>query len=134
MMWLVTTMLPGLNLLPATRYSGCLLFAVAGTLISLAGVMAFRIANTTVNPRQPGKTSSLVTSGIYRFTRNPMYVGFTCWLIAWSVLLANLYALPLVIGFIVYIDHYQIKPEEKILEGIFGDEFLDYKNRVRRWL
>ena len=63
-----------------------------------------------------------------------MYVGFSCWLIAWSVLLANLYALSLVIGFIFYIDHYQIKPEEKILEDIFGDDFVAYKTRVRRWL
>ena len=133
-MWLISTSLPSLNLSPATRYTGCLVFTVAGALISLAGVMAFRKAHTTVNPRQPGNTSSLVTSSIYQFTRNPMYVGFSCWLIAWSVLLANLYALSLVIGFIFYIDHYQIKPEEKILEDIFGDDFVAYKTRVRRWL
>jgi protein-S-isoprenylcysteine O-methyltransferase Ste14 len=63
-----------------------------------------------------------------------MYVGFSCWLIAWALLLANLYVLSLIIGFIFYIDRYQIKPEEKILEDIFGDDFVAYKTRVRRWL
>ena len=63
-----------------------------------------------------------------------MYVGFAAWLIAWAFFLANPYALALVAGFVAYINRFQIKPEEQVLAEIFGDEFIAYKKRVRRWL
>ncbi len=99
------------------------------------GVLSFRQAKTTVNPVQPTQASTLVVSGIYRFSRNPMYLGFLFLLLSWAAFLANIPALllgpPLFAG---YMNKFQILPEEKILCSLFGDDFEIYKNRVRRWI
>lgn len=107
---------------------------ILGTLFPVAGVVAFRRASTTVDPRTPEASSALVISGIYRYTRNPMYVGFALWLLAWSVFLGSAWALLGVVGFVWYMNHYQITPEEKALRELFGDAFRDYERRVRRWI
>ena len=107
---------------------------ILGTLFPVAGVVAFRRASTTVDPRTPEASSALVISGIYRYTRNPMYVGFALWLLAWSVFLGSAWALLGVVGFVWYMNRYQITPEEKALRELFGDAFRDYERRVRRWL
>ena len=83
---------------------------------------------------KPEGTSSLVTSGIYRFTRNPMYVGLLFVLIAWAVFLSTPW---LVIGpfvFVLYMNRFQIEPEERVLFRLFGTAFATYKGAVRRWL
>ena len=134
MMWLAAALLPGIELGTTQKNICSLVCWVLGAGFSLTGVIAFRRAHTTVNPRQPDKASELVITGIYRISRNPMYVGFSLLLTGWAIYLANLYTLPLLIGFIIYIDRYQIRPEEKILEAIFGQRYLAYKTRVRRWL
>ncbi|MDF1628399.1 MAG: isoprenylcysteine carboxylmethyltransferase family protein [Alcanivoracaceae bacterium] len=105
-----------------------------GAGVSLAGVVSFRRARTTVNPLKPEKTSSLVCSGIYRITRNPMYLGFLLVLIGWAVMLGSAFAALGPVLFVSYISRFQIVPEERVLASLFGDEFSAYRAKVRRWL
>lgn len=107
---------------------------VAGAAFAVLGVLAFSRASTTVDPTRPEASSVLVTGGVYRYTRNPMYVGFLFMLVGWGLYLSNAYALVFTALFIGYMNQFQIQPEEKALESIFGAEFLAYKHRVRRWL
>ena len=100
----------------------------------LMGVRAFREANTTVDPRAPENASQIVGSGIYRFTRNPMYLGVLVVLIAWTALLANVGAAVVPVLFALYITRWQIVPEERALAQKFGAEYEAYRNSVRRWL
>ncbi|NER62664.1 isoprenylcysteine carboxylmethyltransferase family protein [Pseudomonas sp. MAFF212427] len=99
-----------------------------------AGVLSFRRARTTVNPLKPETASALVRSGVYRYTRNPMYLGFATVLVAWAILLAWPPALLGVLGFVVYMNLFQIGPEERALARRFGGEFAQYCNGVRRWV
>ncbi|WKD51249.1 methyltransferase family protein [Microbulbifer spongiae] len=117
-----------------TRLILFILISVLSALMSLSGVMHFRTAKTTVDPRNPEKSAMLVTNGIYRYTRNPMYLGFVFFLTGFSIFLNSAYSLILVPIFIIYITLFQIIPEEKILLKIFAQEFIKYKNSVRRWL
>lgn len=108
--------------------------ALLGIAIDLAGLAAFRRARTTINPMKPGSSSSLVTGGIYRITRNPMYLGMLCLLLAWAAYLANHWALLGPVFFVAYITRFQIVPEERALRRLFGEDFERYATRVRRWL
>jgi protein-S-isoprenylcysteine O-methyltransferase Ste14 len=100
--------------------------------IAISGMLAFRRAQTTINPVRAGDTSSLVRSGVYKLTRNPMYSGWSLTLIAWALYLGNLVALCALPLFISYITRFQIKPEERILSQLFGAEFSSYSKEVRR--
>jgi protein-S-isoprenylcysteine O-methyltransferase Ste14 len=97
-------------------------------------VAAFRRARTTVNPLTPDATTALVESGIYRLTRNPMYLGFLLLLLAEIVWLANPVALLAAPAFVLYLNRFQIGPEERALRNRFGAKFQSYSHRVRRWL
>ena len=110
-----------------------LTLAVSGVTVAVLGVASFRRASTTVNPTRLQDTSSLVTTGIYRLSRNPMYLGFLLALAAWAVFLANILVLLLVVAFVIYMNRFQITPEERALAVMFGTEFNAYKRRVRRW-
>ncbi|MBL4864943.1 MAG: isoprenylcysteine carboxylmethyltransferase family protein [Pseudomonadales bacterium] len=105
-----------------------------GAFFCLAGVLSFKKAATTVNPLKPETAPSLVSTGIYKITRNPMYLGFTLFLIAWAIYLSSLWVFLGVVGFILYINRFQIVPEERALVEIFGSEFTRYQSQVRRWL
>jgi protein-S-isoprenylcysteine O-methyltransferase Ste14 len=107
---------------------------VLGAALALAGVVAFRGKRTTVNPLNPGASSSVVSSGVYRVSRNPMYLGFLLALVGWAVFLSNAAAVLLMPAFVAYMTQYQIKPEERALLAKFGSEFAQYMSRVRRWL
>jgi protein-S-isoprenylcysteine O-methyltransferase Ste14 len=134
LMWMVSLALPEIHVPSTFRVVVFAALTVIGAFFSISGVMSFKKAKTTVNPTTPKASSSLVTSGIYKHTRNPMYVGFLFFLIGWGVFLSNVYALALTVGFILYMNRFQIQPEERALESIFGTEILAYKKRVRRWL
>ena len=95
---------------------------------------SFRRARTTVNPLKPESASALVISGIYRHTRNPMYLGFAIILLGWCVLLGSAWAVLGVAGFVLYIGRFQIRPEERALRELFGAEFDAFCSRVRRWV
>jgi protein-S-isoprenylcysteine O-methyltransferase Ste14 len=107
---------------------------LAGCLISIAGVVVFRRAHTTVHPMHPEKASALVTSGVYRLSRNPMYLGIVLALIGWCVYLANVWTLIGPLVFVVYISKFQIEPEERALSALFGLTYARYRAAVRRWL
>ena len=107
---------------------------IAGVSFDLLGLIAFLRMKTTINPLQPGKASALVTGGVYRITRNPMYVGMALLLTAWAVHLAALWPLLGPVFFVLYINRFQIAPEERVLKELFGEEYVAYTARVRRWL
>jgi len=108
--------------------------ALLGLAVAAAGVAAFRRHQTTVNPFQPATASTLVERGIYRRTRNPMYVGVTLALLGYAAFLSHPLALLLVALFPAYIQVFQIAPEERALDRIFGEAYARYKERVPRWL
>jgi protein-S-isoprenylcysteine O-methyltransferase Ste14 len=108
--------------------------AVAGAVTSVLGIVSFARARTTINPMKPESSSSLVVSGIYKLTRNPMYLGSLLVLAGWGIHLSNVLAFLLLPPFILYMNRFQIGPEERALAALFGQEFAAYKSRVRRWL
>jgi protein-S-isoprenylcysteine O-methyltransferase Ste14 len=133
-MWSVSALGPQLSIASAPRNSAIAILVLAGLAFDLLGLLAFRASRTTVNPLKPERTSALVTDGVYRVTRNPMYVGMALLLLAWAVHLSALlpFAGPVVFAF--YITRFQIQPEERVLLGLFGDRYSAYAARVRRWL
>ena len=134
LMWLVSRLTPAIPFSPELRITFLLFFFGLGACVGLVAVAAFRKEHTTVNPLTPESISSLVVSGIFRRTRNPMYLALLFALTGWGLYLANLLSLLLTIGFIFYMNRFQIQPEERALEEIFGAKFSDYKNQVRRWI
>ncbi|MEB0160908.1 isoprenylcysteine carboxylmethyltransferase family protein, partial [Pseudomonas sp. AH2 (2023)] len=90
-------------------------------------------SRTTVNPLRPDKAAALVSGGVYRVTRNPMYVGMMLLLVAWAVYLDSAWVLAGPVAFVAYITRFQIAPEERVLRAKFAD-FDAYAARVRRWL
>ncbi|MDB5808180.1 MAG: conserved rane protein of unknown function [Betaproteobacteria bacterium] len=133
-MWLAARALPLLHYeLPGRNVIAIALIA-AGIAADIASIVAFARARTTVNPLKPASTSTLVTTGINRYTRNPMYLGMLMSLLAWAIYLANASALALLPAFVLYLNRFQIEPEEKALTTLFGEAFNAYKVRVRRWL
>jgi len=110
------------------------LFAVAGVLLDLLSLRQFRKAQTTVNQLSPEKASSLVRTGVFSHSRNPMYVGLVLILFGWAVWLAALSNLVVLALFVLAITEWQIKPEEAVLRSLFGQEYSDYCSSVRRWI
>ena len=133
LMWLTTFLfVESPFLLPYKVVVSISLFITA-IIILLASTYHFKKAKTTVNPIRPDSASSLVTTGIYKYTRNPMYVSFLLLLISWGLYLSTLQTFIFILPFIVFINYLQIKPEEKALLQIFGQTYSDYQQRVRRW-
>ncbi|HEY8052299.1 MAG TPA: isoprenylcysteine carboxylmethyltransferase family protein [Steroidobacteraceae bacterium] len=133
-MWGTSRLAPLLQLPGTVRFGAAAAILLAGIGFSAGGVFAFRRARTTVNPTKPEQASSLVSAGIYQVTRNPMYVGLACVLVAWAVFLSSAWALPGPVAFVLYIGRFQITPEERALAKLFGTEYADYQSKVRRWL
>ena len=133
-MWLAAWLWPALaREFPASRALALALIA-GGIAVAIAGVVQFRRASTTVNPMTPEASSSLVVSGVYRRTRNPMYLGFLLALAGWAAFLASFAALMVLPLFVAYMNRFQIVPEERALAARFGQQFEDYRRSVRRWL
>ena len=118
----------------ALRLGIALVLVVVGQSISISGMVAFRRAKTTINPIKASAASSLVSSGVYRFTRNPVYLGLLLTLSAWALFLSNPVAWLFLPLFVLYMNRYQIGPEERVLSSLFGAEYAAYKKKVRRWL
>ena len=134
LMWLASWAMPAFGLLFSAHRFFSVTVAVVGVVLIGVGIASFRRAGTTVNPMKPDSASSLVVSGIYRLTRNPMYLGFLLVLIGWAIFLSNALAFLFLPAFILYMNRFQIEPEEKALTSLFGPQFVAYTSRVRRWL
>lgn len=132
--WSISRIAPQAAMPSGIRLSVSLALVAVGVAFSVAGIVSFRRARTTVNPIKPESASSLVCTGTYRVTRNPMYLGIFLVLVAWAVFLSSAWALLAVVGFVLYMNRFQIAPEERALSDIFGNEYELYKARVRRWL
>lgn len=133
-MYLASRWVPAPHLDLETRVPIAALLAAAGVVVDIAGLRAFRRHRTTVNPLYPDQASSLVTSGIYGWTRNPMYLGLLLLLTGWAFWLStavSFLGLPIAVG---YLTRFQIVPEERALRAKFPRELADYARRVRRWL
>lgn len=128
------------KVLPTLKFSldGSKALALGLTVIGLSsgivGITQFKKAQTTPNPQALEKVSSLVTSGIYSYSRNPMYLGLVLMLLAWGLYLSHLLAFLLVPGFILYITRFQIQPEERMMSQKFGKSYQAYLSKVRRWI
>jgi len=109
-------------------------FVLAGITISVIAFRQFSRQDTTVNPMQPESATALVSEGIFSKTRNPMYIGLFLMLTGWGIWLANPVNIFVLILFVLYITHFQIKPEEAAMRSLFGAEYEEYTKRVRRWL
>ena len=125
---------PSLSFTLAGSSAMALALGTLGGALAFAGVIAFRPKRTTVNPLTPSAASSIVSGGVYRVSRNPMYLGFLLALAGWAVYLSNAGAALLLPAFVAYMTRFQIKPEERALLAKFGSEFAQYMSRVRRWL
>ncbi len=108
------------------------LLAIAGS-IGFISLFQFFKSKTTIDPTRPSKASRLVTSGIYQFSRNPMYFGLLLMLLAWGLWLGNAFNIVLVAAFVAYMNAFQIVPEEEVLLKLFAKEYKQYCTLVRRW-
>lgn len=140
--WLVFAVLTGLaaRWLPAGNlpFPGhrllAVLLAMGGVALAWAGMRAFRRARTTIHPYDPAQTRTIVSHGVYAYTRNPMYLGLALVLAAVASWWATAWGLLALALFCLCITRLQILPEERILQASFGEEYRRYRQRVRRWL
>mgnify|MGYP002141191003 CR=1 FL=1 len=119
--------------IPASEWIATML-AISGVAVIFIAAHSFLLVKTTANPMTPQLTMTLVRNGIYAISRNPMYVGFVFLLLAWGVYLQNMLALLWMPTFMVYMNRFQILPEERVLESKFGEDYKCYLRSVRRWL
>lgn len=110
------------------------LFLLLSAIVGLMSVYAFFKEKTAFTPRDPTQTNKLVVQGIYRVSRNPMYLSLVLALIAWGIWLNSYFAILVIAGFMWYVDRFQIIPEELVLVQKFGKDFTDYQTKVRKWL
>ncbi len=114
------------------KYLIITLLAISGCIGAIALFQFFK-SKTTVDPSNPTKTSKLVSSGIYQYSRNPMYLGLLLMLLAWGLWLGNAFNVLFAAGFVAYMNKFQIIPEEDSLSSLFGKEYTQYCILVRRW-
>ena len=134
LMWAIDHWLPMQSSRSLIRTGIALATLGLAVVILVTAIAGFRNAKTTVDPMHPEAASAIVTTGIYRFTRNPMYLGFLLALIAWAVFLGNVVSALIPPLFVVYMNRFQIAPEERALHARFGAPYETYLRSVRRWL
>ena len=111
-----------------------IIFLILGLIIIFLAVLKFIKIKTTVDPTRPHKTSNLVISGIYKITRNPMYLGMLFLIIAYTIYTNNVVGSITIPIFIFYINKFQIEPEEIEMRKKFGESFENYCKKVNRWI
>jgi protein-S-isoprenylcysteine O-methyltransferase Ste14 len=134
LMWLASSLLAPLGLPFGARLTLALVLGSLGLASGISAMVSFRRARTTMNPTRPTAAASLVTTGPFRLSRNPMYLSLLLYLLGWAVYLSNVLALLFLPAFVLYMNRFQIKPEERVLLSLFGPAYAAYKGRVRRWL
>ena len=105
-----------------------------GFLLLIVSIKSFIDNKTTINPLNLKKSTYLVTSGVFRFSRNPMYLGMLLFLLGTAIILNIIGGLIISILFIFYMNFFQIIPEEKALQNLFGKNYRNYRKSVRRWI
>ena len=110
---------------------GC---AEIGVLVTTVSAFSILRRKTTLSPLSPEKSSTVVTTGLYAVSRNPIYLGLLLVLVGWCLYLANWAAALLLPAFVAYMNRFQIAPEERALSARFGAEFDAYRTSVRRWI
>ena len=133
-MWLTVRALPALDFEFAGRRALAAALALSGLLIAAIAFLQFRRAGTTPNPMRPHESAKLVASGVYRWSRNPMYLGDLLILAGWALWLANVAAFIGLALFVAYINRFQITLEERALEARFGAAYVEYRRSARRWI
>jgi len=133
-MWFTADATAGLNRVHAMQNSLTVTLTLVGIAVAVYGVLCFRRARTTINPLKPAEASSLVITGVFHYSRNPMYLGMLCILMGWAIHLGNVLATSWLFIYVVYLTRFQIIPEERALLERFGDSYADYMKRVRRWI
>ncbi len=116
---------------PATTWVGVVLLA-AGLALDVWATLTFRRARTTVVPYR--RASALVDTGPFAFSRNPMYVGMAMEVVAGALIIDSWWPLVLLVPAIALVTVVVIKPEERLMYEAFGQQYDDYRERVRRWL
>ena len=134
LMYGIAHLMPQLTFVYPARSVAGVVLGITGLSISFAGVLAFGSRGTTVNPTTPGAASVIVSHGVYRWSRNPMYLGFGLFLAGWAAYLSNVGAVLVLPLFVAYMTRFQIRPEERALLVKFGGPFADYMSSVRRWI
>lgn len=134
LMRMVSVYLPFGSLTLFGAYWVAALMMVAGGVLGVVGLFQFYRSGTTIDPHKPQKARSLVTGGIYKYSRNPMYLALFFLLIGYASILQNVLNILLLVLFIWYMNRFQIIPEEEVMEEKFGDEYQEYKSQVHRWL
>lgn len=134
MMWALARWLPQYSVDFPGRALFVYFFGVVGVAMEIVAGLMFLRAKTTANPLKPANASRLVTTGLYRFSRNPMYLALLFVLMAWGAHLANPLNVIMLTAWVLYITEFQIKPEEKALSEKFGADYEAYCRRVRRWI
>ena len=133
LMWLISLAAPMFHFDVPAHKSLAVVLVAAGFFTGLSGVVTFRRAKTTTDPTRP-HASTLVTWGVYTISRNPMYLGGLIMLFGWTLFLSNLLPFVFLPVYVLYINRFQIAPEERALTSLFGEAFTTYRGRVRRWL
>ena len=133
-MWAASFVVPAVPLPAIARFAMLAVVMLIGGLYGGRAIAGFARAKTTINPVNIAAASTLVTSGIYALSRNPMYVGLAALLVSLALLLSNAWLQLGPLCFILFTTRFQIIPEERVLQDKFGSEYMAYRNRVRRWL
>lgn len=134
LMWLLNHFLPIAYIVTAPWHQFGFLVILIALFTDGFSLMQFFRAHTSINPLHPEKANRLVITGMYRLTRNPMYLGLLLVLVGWAIVLGSVSSFIVLPLFVVILTVQQIIPEEKVLEQKFGQQYRDYKQSVRRWL
>ena len=134
LMWFVGSRVPGRRVDFDNQLAAAISIGMLGLIININAIIGFRRANTTVNPLDPGKATQLVVGGVFRMSRNPMYLGILVVLTGWAIWIGSFYNLAPLALFVYYITEFQIRPEEEVLRPLFGEAYADYCSKVRRWI
>jgi protein-S-isoprenylcysteine O-methyltransferase Ste14 len=133
-MLLIDRLLPSLRLASPILDTAVLVFTLIGVLIALGAMVSFHRARTTIDPRTPEASARLIRSGLFAWSRNPIYLAMALLLLAYAARLGHPVAAGMVPLFMAWIQRYQIRPEERSLEALFGEQYRDYCRKVRRWV
>ena len=134
LMWLASIKTPRVSLPSPLRVTVAVALTIIGVWAMVAARVSLERAQTTWSPMAPRRTTSLVTSGVYGLSRNPIYLGMLLVMLGFAVALASPAAAVLSALFVLYLNRFQIVPEERVLAASLGQEYVDYVQRVRRWI